>query len=114
MIRRPPRSTLLPYTTLFRSIEVQVDLAAAEKYGLKPGDIRRASTTLVNGLPAGSLYQNQQIFDVVVVGRPAVHDSLASVQNLLIDTPAGDQVRLRDVASVQVRPTPTVIEHENA
>src|SRR5256885_10096910 len=71
MIRRPPRSTLLPYTTLFRSIEVQVDLAAAEKYGLKPGDIRRASTTLVNGLPAGSLYQNQQIFDVVVVGRPA-------------------------------------------
>ena len=95
-------------------IEVQVDLAAAEKYGLKPGDIRRASTTLVNGLPAGSLYQNQQIFDVVVVGRPAVHDSLASVQNLLIDTPAGDQVRLRDVASVQVRPTPTVIEHENA
>src|SRR2546430_16405294 len=25
MIRRPPRSTLFPYTTLFRSAEVQVD-----------------------------------------------------------------------------------------
>src|SRR3712207_8257864 len=24
MIRRPPRSTLFPYTTLFRSVEVQV------------------------------------------------------------------------------------------
>src|SRR5437764_2740909 len=35
MIRRPPRSTLFPYTTLFRSIEhaVQVDLAAADDGG---------------------------------------------------------------------------------
>src|SRR6266496_6497476 len=32
MIRRPPRSTLFPYTTLFRS-------PPAEKAGLKPGDV---------------------------------------------------------------------------
>src|SRR2546430_13626891 len=29
MIRRPPRSTLFPYTTLFRSIEIQSGNAAA-------------------------------------------------------------------------------------
>src|SRR6266481_10099802 len=29
MIRRPPRSTLFPYTTLFRSIEAQLDAAIA-------------------------------------------------------------------------------------
>src|SRR3712207_7435540 len=28
MIRRPPRSTLFPYTTLFRSYEFQADLPA--------------------------------------------------------------------------------------
>src|SRR3712207_9297310 len=28
MIRRPPRSTLFPYTTLFRSIDIQATLAA--------------------------------------------------------------------------------------
>src|SRR5258708_31369214 len=27
MIRRPPRSTLFPYTTLFRSIELKADFA---------------------------------------------------------------------------------------
>src|SRR2546422_7914226 len=26
MIRRPPRSTLFPYTTLFRSLDVEIDL----------------------------------------------------------------------------------------
>jgi len=30
MIRRPPRSTLFPYTTLFRSLE-QVNAAAADR-----------------------------------------------------------------------------------
>ena len=28
-------------------LEVEVDLAAAERYGLKPGDVRRAAATLV-------------------------------------------------------------------
>src|SRR3712207_9013564 len=31
MIRRPPRSTLFPYTTLFRSCEVQHSLDVAEE-----------------------------------------------------------------------------------
>src|SRR5256885_11972530 len=38
MIRRPPRSTLFPYTTLFRSVggaqSVSVALASAENIGL--------------------------------------------------------------------------------
>src|SRR2546429_6287309 len=32
MIRRPPRSTLFPYTTLFRSLALQGDLPAS-RYG---------------------------------------------------------------------------------
>src|SRR3712207_7378524 len=31
MIRRPPRSTLFPYTTLFRSLDVDVSLPPAGK-----------------------------------------------------------------------------------
>src|SRR2546427_7437430 len=32
MIRRPPRSTLFPYTTLFRSIYVELDRARVEAH----------------------------------------------------------------------------------
>src|SRR3989442_10099753 len=40
MIRRPPRSTLFPYTTLFRSSELE-----AEWRGSKPGEhLRRQGT----------------------------------------------------------------------
>src|SRR3712207_8895046 len=34
MIRRPPRSTLFPYTTLFRSAGVDLDLTILERIGV--------------------------------------------------------------------------------
>src|SRR2546427_9276673 len=36
MIRRPPRSTLFPYTTLFRSLRVQVQLGERKVAEHKP------------------------------------------------------------------------------
>src|SRR2546430_14882488 len=42
MIRRPPRSTLFPYTTLFRSVPGHRDVVAVGETGLlvPPGDAR--------------------------------------------------------------------------
>src|SRR5256884_8755493 len=37
MIRRPPRSTLFPYTTLFRSVRYRPDVAAAERFAAAQG-----------------------------------------------------------------------------
>src|SRR2546429_4284726 len=36
MIRRPPRSTLFPYTTLFRSVSPKAAQAAGDKFGARP------------------------------------------------------------------------------
>lgn len=106
------RDATVQTPTLQPTIEVQVNLEASQRYGLKPGDIRRAAATLISGLAVGSLYQDQQIFDVVVWGEPSVRSSLASVQNLLLDTPDGGQVRLADVASVKLASDPDLIEHD--
>jgi Cu/Ag efflux pump CusA len=89
-----------------------VDLAAAQRYGLKPGDVRRAATTLVNSIEVGNLFEEQKVFDVVVVGTPEVRSDLTSIQNLLIDIPGGGQVRLDEVADVRIVPTPNLIKRE--
>jgi Cu/Ag efflux pump CusA len=93
-------------------VEVEVDLAAAQRYGLKPGDVRRAATTLVNSIEVGNLFEEQKVFDVVVVGTPEVRSDLTSIQNLLIDIPGGGQVRLDEVADVRIVPTPNLIKRE--
>src|SRR6476646_4940400 len=94
------------------AIDVEVDLAAAQRLGLVPGDVRRDVATLVSGLTVGSLYEQQAIFDVVVQGDAATHESVTGLQALLIDTPSGGRVRLGDVATVRVASEPSVITHD--
>jgi Cu/Ag efflux pump CusA len=94
------------------TIQVEVNLDAAKAVGIKPGDVRRDAAVLVSGIQAGSLFEDQKVFDVVVWGTPATRHDVNAVRNLLIDTPSGGQVRLGDVASVAVKPSPNVVQRD--
>jgi Cu/Ag efflux pump CusA len=95
-------------------IQIQVDLAAAQRYGLKPGDVRRAGAILVNGLEVGSVFEDQKVYELVVSGTPGIAHSVTSLEDMLIDTPDGGQVRLGEVARVKLMPAPNVIRREHA
>jgi len=94
------------------TLEITANLAAAQRYGIKPGDVRRAAAILLAGLQAGSLFEEQKVFDVVVWSTPETRHSLSSIRDLLIDTPSGGHVRLADVARVSIVPAASVIQHE--
>ncbi|MFE9691613.1 efflux RND transporter permease subunit [Micromonospora sp. NPDC005806] len=100
------------------TVEIEVSVAKAAKYGLKPGDVRRAAATLISSTVAGNLFDDQKVFEVVVWGVPAVRQNTSTIQNLLIDAPVGGpgggptQVRLADVADVRVVAKPEVITHD--
>ncbi len=94
------------------TIEVEVDLQRAQRFGVKPGDVRRSAAILLAGLPVGNLFEEQKVFDVVVWGSPDMRRSVQDVEQLLIDTPSGDHVRLSEVADVRVAANPTVLRHE--
>ena len=94
-------------------IDVEVDLAKAQQYGLKPGDVRRAAGVLVAGEEVGDIFRGGKAYDVFVWGVPEVRRNKTDVENLMLDTPHGRQVRLADVASVRVVATPNVIKREN-
>jgi CzcA family heavy metal efflux pump len=95
-----------------QEIQVEVDLEKARAFGLKPGDVRRNASALIGGITVGSLFQEQKVFDVVVWGRPELRRNLNDIQNLLIDTESGEQVRLADVARVNIVPAPSVIHRQ--
>jgi Cu/Ag efflux pump CusA len=93
-------------------VEVKVNLDAAARADVKPGDVRRASATVFAGIVVGYLFKEQKIFEVVVWGAPEARDSLASLQDLWIDKADRTRVRLREVADVSLGSSPTVIKHE--
>jgi Cu/Ag efflux pump CusA len=94
------------------ALQVEVNLAAALRHNVSPGDVRRDVTTLLSGLTVGNFFEQQRVFDVVVRGSGATHDSVMSVRNLTIDTPGGGHVRLGQLASVRVEPNPIDIQHD--
>jgi Cu/Ag efflux pump CusA len=93
-------------------IEIEVDIDRAKQYGLKPGDVRRATTTLVSGIEVGNLFEEQKVFDVVVWGSSNTRHSVTSVKELLIDTPSGGHVNLKQVADVRIVSSPTMIKRD--
>jgi CzcA family heavy metal efflux pump len=93
-------------------IEVEVDLNEARHYGLKPGDIRRATSFLVQGEEVGDIFVDGKTYDVNVWSTPDTRNSLTDIRELLIDTPEGGRVRLADVADIRIAPVPNVIERE--
>jgi CzcA family heavy metal efflux pump len=95
-------------------LAIETDLARAEPYGIKPGDVRRASAMLLQGITVGNIFGEQKVFEVVVKGVPDVRQGVDSVRNMLIDTPGGGHVRLGQVADVNTQPSPAVIKRDAA
>src|SRR3989442_7168501 len=62
MIRRPPRSTLFPYTTLFRSKPVG---ALPNSFTQSPGGIR-----MTDGMPAGDCVNRSEEHTSELQSRP--------------------------------------------
>ena len=95
-------------------IDVEVDLDRASQFGLKPGDVRRAVSFLVAGHEVGDVYKHGETYDVYVWTPPENRRSVTDIEFLLLDTPDGGVVPLKDVASVEIKPVPNVIQREYA
>ena len=79
---------------------------------MKPGDVRRSAAFLLKGEEVGDIFLNGKTYDVNVWSTPETRHSLSDIENLLIDTPSGERVRLADVADVRIGAVPNVIERE--
>ena len=93
-------------------MEVKVNLAAAQRYGVKPGDVRRAAATLVESEEVGDIFRGGRAYDVHVWSTPETRRNIESIYDLPIDTPGGGHVLLGQVARLQIKPLPNVIHHE--
>jgi Cu/Ag efflux pump CusA len=95
-------------------LDVRLKPAAAERFGLTPGDVRRAATTLIRGSKVGEVYRKQKVYEVAVWGVPEVRSDLAAVRRCLVETPSGGHVPLGEVADVAIVAAPNTIKRESA
>jgi len=99
---------------LVPQLQVRLRPDAAAVFGLTPGAVRRAATTLVKGLKVGEVYQQQKVYDVAVWGVEKVRSDVQALRQMLIETPGGARIPLSDVADIEFVPTPNEIKREGA
>jgi len=108
---------------LVPQLELTLDPEALARFGLTPGDVRRAVATLLQGTRVGEITRNDQVIDVVVWGDATLRGDVSAVRDLRIPvSPAGappsaalpPDVRLADLASVDFVPAPNVVQREAA
>lgn len=94
-------------------ISIEIDRARIANYGLNVEDVNNAISTAFAGKRAGSVFENERRFDLVVRLDTAFRTSIEDVGNLYLATPAGTQIPLSQVANISFKEGPAQISRES-
>ncbi|RPD43967.1 CusA/CzcA family heavy metal efflux RND transporter [Hymenobacter sediminis] len=95
-------------------IVVKLDRNRMARFGLNAEDVNRTVQTAFAGQSAGQLFEQERRFDVVLRLAPELRQDINQVRQLLVATPAGEQVPLEQVATVGLQEGPNQIQRDDA
>jgi cobalt-zinc-cadmium resistance protein CzcA len=84
------------------SLDIKIDRASIARYGLNVDDINAVIQTAIGGEVATQVVQKEKQFDVVVRLERQYRDNPEEIGNILVATPAGQHIPLKQFADMQV------------
>lgn len=94
-------------------IDVVYDRNRLANYGLTIHEANDLLSMAFAGKTAGRIYENERYFDLVVRLDTLYRHSIENVQQLLVPTPAGVQIPLSQIATIQSKTGPAQISRED-
>jgi len=95
------------------SLLVDVDRGKIARYGINVSDVEAVVQAAVGGQAATQVIQGEKLFDLVVRMRPQFRESAQEIGNLLVGTPAGQQIPLKQLADIRQGNGASFIYREN-
>ena len=92
---------------------IQVDREAAARYGLRVADVNAVVQAAVGGQAVTQVYEGERLFDLVVRFLPEFRQDVDAIGNILVSTPDGSRVPLKQVASITTQTGAFMIYREN-
>ncbi len=84
------------------SLTIKINRAKTARYGLNVADINSLIQTAIGGDVATQVVQQEKEFDLVVRLEQQYRDNPEEIGNILVATPAGAQIPLREFADIDV------------
>ncbi|MEO8505139.1 MAG: CusA/CzcA family heavy metal efflux RND transporter [Acidobacteriota bacterium] len=95
------------------TLTVEVDRSKIARYGLNVSDINGLVEAAVGGVAATQVVQGEKLFDLVVRLQPQYRQSPEAISNILVATPTGQQVPLKELADIRVASGASFIYRED-
>jgi len=107
-------------TTGLPMLTLNIDRDKTSRYGLNVGDVQDAVATAIGGTEAGTLFEGDRRFDIIVRLPESLRSNLDAINRLPISLPRGQNrdgqtsyIPLAEVASLEMAPGPNQISREN-
>jgi copper/silver efflux system protein len=97
-----------------RYIDVEIDRAAAARYGLNIADVQSVVSSAVGGQNIGETVEGLQRFPINIRYPREVRDSIEKLREMPFVTERGAHIRLGDVAAIRIEDGPPMLKSENA
>jgi len=115
VLEKVPGAADVQAETITGSAQLQIrlnrDLLA--RYGLNVADLQYLIETAIGGKVATTVIDGQRRFDVLVRFAPELRTDPERIADLPVTAPAGERLRLRDVADVRIERAADLISREN-
>ena len=94
-------------------ITVHYDRNKLGRYNLKIKELNTIVESAFSGGVAGSIYEGERMFDLVVRLDEEHRTSIDDIRNLFVNLPDGNQIPLKEVAEISYQPGPMQISRDN-
>jgi cobalt-zinc-cadmium resistance protein CzcA len=95
------------------SLTITIDRARIARYGLNVADINALIQTAIGGDVATQVVQEEKQFDLIVRLERQYRDNPEEIGNILVATPAGQQIPLKEFADIRVANGASFIYRQN-
>jgi cobalt-zinc-cadmium resistance protein CzcA len=95
------------------SLTVTADRARIARYGLNVSDINGLIEAAVGGAAATEVVQGEKLFDLVVRLEPRFRETPEAIGRILVSTPDGQQIPLKELADIREESGASFIYREN-
>jgi CzcA family heavy metal efflux pump len=93
-------------------IGVRLKKEALLYWGIAPVDVLDAIGTAYQGTTVGQIYQGDRVFDATVVLPPRERQSPGTIANLMVLTPGGTYLPLKELATIEVTSGRSAVLHQ--
>ncbi|HWW28441.1 MAG TPA: CusA/CzcA family heavy metal efflux RND transporter [Steroidobacteraceae bacterium] len=95
------------------SLSIKINRAKIARYGVNVADINALIQTAIGGDVATQVVQEEKQFDLIVRLERQYRDNPEEIGNILVATPAGQQIPLKEFADIQVTSGASFIYRQN-